>query len=232
MSGDSPLRSTAAYLAAGPAGNYRDRFRIWGSGQDVAKELPKGAVVLLHRADHLGLGAVTITDDPGWQGAIDYLGLDTPASVAGYWQRLGVTHLTWYPDNPPGSLEDWAREAVFIRARGAVRTKITNVGRYRLTAVQAQPVAAELTAPTRIAWLGCKDDPPTAIYSARGLGTRQPTTPLSQEAVTSDAGRALEAAHVVIVRKTCKGPKAVDVEMERSFEVATEGAELTAYWRR
>lgn len=231
MIGDSPIRGVADYLAAGHAGKYDERFRIWGSAQDAAKQFPPGAVVLLHRADHLGLGAVTVTDDTGWQGAIDYLALDSPTMVTHLWRRLGITHFAWYPKNPPGSPDGWAREAVYVRARNAVKTESKEIGPFRVMSMAPVLAEAEPGAPTVIAWLGCGGDPPAGLYSPRGLSKRQPTSLFDEAALAADPAKVLAGANVAVVRHACKGREAVVSAVTRGFVPASEGSELSAYTR-
>src|SRR6185295_8408337 len=87
MMGDNPLRAAVMHLSAGHEKRYTDRFRIVGGLQDVGKTLPPGSGVLMHYyTEELGLGVPAIADGVGWQGATEYLLLDTPANTVALWR--------------------------------------------------------------------------------------------------------------------------------------------------
>ncbi len=107
MIGDSPLKALIDHVAAGQQGRYDDRLRLHGGSlQAVGERLPAHAKVLVHeRHDRLGLGAASIADTIAWQGAVDYMVLDTPKAAAELWRKMGATHVMWWHDADSSSPE-------------------------------------------------------------------------------------------------------------------------------
>ena len=117
MMGDSPLKALVDFIALGHQHRYADRRRLHpGSLERVGARLPEHSKVLVHeKHDRLGLGAPSISDTLCWQGAVDYMVLDTPDAAAGLWHKMGATHVMWWDDVGMPWNDYMAREAVFAR---------------------------------------------------------------------------------------------------------------------
>jgi hypothetical protein len=230
MAGDAPLKATVDFIDAGHRGFYDARFGYGLTAIDVANQVPKEAKVLIHLAgERFGLERQTIADAPGWQGAVDYLALETPAQTFALWQRLGATHAAWLSPLLPATPEDLAREAVFAQAMSQYGDPPVAAGLWRVTPLHPTPRDSTLaTDPTRILWLGCPGSPPRGLYTPRELaaGTPQsvlPVTP-SVDAVTP----ALTRANFAIAFAACPVPAPVQILLDRVFRptVEVEGVRL------
>src|SRR6185369_3025065 len=205
MIGDSVLKATVDFVSAGHDGHYRERFRHPGSLEDVAPQVPAGAVVMQHEVqEKLGLGAPAICDMPEWQGALEYLIQDVPADVEALWRKLGATHVLWMPrKGGPWEIDKLAREAVFHRTvEPYVDMAPIDVGQYRLIALPPPGTAPVDSSPTRIAWMSCAGDPPNGVYTAADLAERRPLAPLVPAAVQAGPD-GLAAANAAVLRSGC-----------------------------
>jgi hypothetical protein len=204
MGGDNPLKLFVDYVALEQQGRYSDQTRVWGDLQknDLSHRVPPGSVLLAHHfTEKLGAGIPSVLDGKGWQGAIDYLTLPTPAATLALWRRLGITHV-WWDQSLPGRDDDlMAREAVFQHAAATFvpSTEVINHYQFGALAPSARPErAAERT---RIAWIGCGSDVPTGLYDPRGFAEGRGATDLGLV-----SRPALAAANVVLRRTSCPGP--------------------------
>jgi hypothetical protein len=230
---DSPIRAAADQLAAGHRKDYDQRFALFVDNQVLAKALPAKAKLLLHRErNRNGIPLATLVDEPGWQGAIDYVWLGSPQRTASLWHELGVTHVTWRPDLGDMSPEELAREAVFMSAiRGAREEAPRLVGGKQLVKLQAyrpQPEAPAL----RIAWLGCGGDPAIGIYDAPGLAIRVPAAPLVPQRVRENALAALAGVGALVLRPSCDYASAARSAIEKQFEHTSTAGDVSLWVRR
>lgn len=207
MIGDSVVKAAVDFLSAGHEGNYRDRFRYPGLLEDVAPHLPAGTKVLLHEIQvKLGLGAPAITDMPEWQGAFEYLIQDVPSEIERHWRLYGATHVVWMPrKGGPWTADKLAREAVFHRVLEPflAQSNPVETGSYRVLALPPAGAVTLDSSPTRIAWLGCADDPPSGLYTAAGLEKRTPLAAVASAGPSTPPEAALAKANAVIVRSGC-----------------------------
>ena len=235
MIGDSVLKQTVDLLGAGQNGAYDERRRLHGgSFESVGKRLPEHAKVLVHQHhDRLGLLHESVSDTIGWQGAIDYLLLDTPSAVVDLLHKLGVTHAVWWPDPGGMSPEEVAREAGFARAIDQWGTQPEDIGDRRLSALTSQPRDAALAArPTRIAWLGCGGDPPLGLFTPAGLTTRTPERKLTEEAVRSAPLAEIADANTLILRPGCGTLAGVEAQIAQQFKQMIKAGDVALWVRR
>lgn len=234
MIGDSPLKMTIDHIGAGQQKRYADRRRLhFGSLEEVGKRLSADAKVLIHeRHDRLGLGTASISDTLAWQGAVDYKVLDTAAAAYQLWHAMGATHVLWWNDRGGMSPDELAREAVFARTADLWGAGEEGIGDKRLSRLEAEPRDRTAAAqPTRIAWLGCGDDPTTALYSPRDLVARSPSAPLAMEQVREAPLEALAGANAVVLRSGCdlgKAPAGIPAQ----FKLAIRAGEVNLWIRR
>ncbi|HEX7506855.1 MAG TPA: hypothetical protein VF550_08785 [Polyangia bacterium] len=234
MIGDSPLKTLVDQVAAGHSGKYDDRERLHGgSFQSVAARLPYHSKVLIHeRHDRFGMMAETISDTVGWQGAVDYLLLETPNATVDLWRRLGATHATWWPDRGGMSPEELAREAGFARAVDQWGDGPENIGDRSLSKLTDHPKNATLAAqPTRIAWLGCGGDPPLGIFTPKGLAERRPERKLTENRVHEAALTELNAVNALVLRPSCGYLQGVEPEISKQFKLMIKCGDVSLWVR-
>lgn len=232
MVGDSVLKKTIDHLSAGHDKRYEGRLRIDNGLQDVAKEIPKGAKVLLHEIHpKLGVGAPTVLDADRFQLGIDYLGSPSPETTLALWRGLGITHVLWRADRGGMTYETLALEAVFADAMEHFGDKPKRVVGLELSELRASPARAGADAPTRLAWLGCGGDPVAGVYSPRGLTERRVERRLDASQLAGDPAAALAGVSLLILRPACPEMKAATAEIERSFRRLIQAGDV-ALWTR
>ncbi len=235
MIGDSVLKQTVDLLGAGQNGKYDDRRHLHGgSFQAVGERLPEHAKVLVHqRHDRLGLLHESVSDTIGWQGAIDYLLLDTPDATVDLWRTMGVTHVVWWPDAGGMSPEELAREAGFARTVDQWSTQPADIGDRRLSALAPQPRNASIAAqPTRIAWLGCGGDPSLGIFTPSGLAARTPERKLTEDAVRSAPLSEIAEANALILRPGCSYLAGIEAQVGQQFARMVQVGDVSLWVRR
>ena len=235
MIGDSPLKATIDFVGAGHQGRFDERRRLQGGIlQAVGERLPPHAKVLDHdRHDRLGLQAASISDSLCWQGAVDYMVHETPDYTAWLWRKLGATHVMWWHDFGDPWPEEMAREAAFYRALDLWCDAGETIGDKRLCKLQRKARDPSKSAmPTKIAWLGCGNDPALALFTPRGLVQRTPESDLDIEAVRSAPLDALAKANAIILRSSCDYLGNAVAEIPREFRQMRRAGPVTIWVRQ
>jgi hypothetical protein len=235
MIGDSPLKVLIDLVAAGHSGRYEDRRRLHGGSlQPIGEHLPEHSKVLIHeRHDRLGITVESIHDTIGWQGAIDYLLLETSNATVDLWRKLGVTHAMWWAERGGISPEDAAREAGFFRAIDQWCDGPDNIGDKRRCKLMDHAKDGTLAAqPTRIAWLGCGGDPPLGIFTQQELAERRTDHRLSEERVHEAPLEALSAANALVLRPSCGYLGGVESEISKQFKPMQRAGDVAIWVRR
>jgi hypothetical protein len=236
MVGDSPLKELINLVAAGQKRNYNDRWRLHGGSlRNVGEKVPEDAVVLVHdRHDRLGLGKKSVSDTAGWQGAIDYLLLDTPNATRAAWRTLDISHVMWWHDRGGMSPEELAREAIFARAMEQWGEEPQAVDERRVSALKSDnaknPGLAEQ--PTRIAWLGCGGDPKLGIYNPPGLAKREPERSLAEDHVHNAPLDALNPVNALVMRPSCGYLDGVEPEIAKQFTRVVKAGDVSLWIRK
>lgn len=110
----SPQKETLSLLQAGYAGKYKSRLGPRKSSfEDVGKELPRDARVVLHdQVMTLGIARPVIRDARPWQFGLNYGLLKDRPQVYDALKSLGATHVVW-TDGRQRYWDSVAGEAVF-----------------------------------------------------------------------------------------------------------------------
>jgi hypothetical protein len=231
MGGDNPLKLFVDYVSLEQRGQYADQTRVWGDLQenDLSRRVPRGSKLLAHHfTEKLGAGIPSVVDGKGWQGAIDYLTLRTPAATLALWRSLGITHV-WWDQSLPGRDDDlMAREAVFQHAAATFVPRTEVIHHYQFGPLVPGAPPDRAAEPTRIAWIGCGGDVPTGVYAPRGFAEGRGATDLG---LTSRP--ALAGANVVLRRTSCPLPSnevsdALNIQFVRRVDVGN----VTVFVRR
>lgn len=232
--GGSSLKALIDHVAAGDAKNYA---RSPYPGQElvaIGKRVndPSAKLVGHDFYQSVGVGAVVICDNPAWQGAIEYLLLDTPARVEKTWRGLGATHLLWPVQKEPRAHEHLARDAVFARAVEARTRSSWDVAGYRVAPLIASERRRTDRDPTRIAWLCCTADRALGIYTPRGLVRGMMEFSLTRAELTRDARAALGRANAVWFKQGCADEVAARAVIAEELTVVMKSGELSLAVRR
>jgi hypothetical protein len=203
----SPAKKSIDLLSAGFEHKYESRFNIQNSYQSIGKSLPKGARLLLHETNiNLGTGATTVLDNPGWQYAIEYGSLKSPAEMTPLLRSLGVTHVYARPDRSKGkdSIAGDIRFMDYVRRRA---TKAQSVAGGILVEVGNAPSGPF---DDTVAVLSCGSDYEPGQYLVNDLSTppfgpRLGELPAPRRPATlpDDAANLVETSEYVVVDPHC-----------------------------
>jgi hypothetical protein len=203
----SPLKKSIDLLSAGFEKKYESRFNVQNSYQAIGKQLPKHARLLMHETNiNLGTGATTVLDNPGWQYAIEYGSLKSPADMIPLLRGLGVTHVYARPERSKGkdSIAGDIRFMDYVRRRA---TKSASVAGGILVEVgDALPGPFDDT----VAMLSCGQDYEPGQYLVNDLSTPpfgprlaelpEPRTPAT---LPEDAAKLVETSEYVVLDPHC-----------------------------
>jgi len=221
---DSPIRAVGELLGSAQQKKYQERFQRPGTLLEVGDALPLKAKGLLHTVEEkLGARAELVLDAPGRQGAIDYLLLESPQTVAALWRQMGITHIIWIPGWGQGSGDDWVREAIFDRTLHQFAEYPIDRSQWRIAALaKAAGDAADAAEATRVAWLACNETPALGIYSSRGFRDKAPEQALAVESLSERPLDGLAAANAVVLDRRCESLKSAFEALPAEFELVTE----------
>lgn len=239
MIGDTPIKAFADFVTAHRGEPLATRLPVWGDldKNDVQDKVPRGGKLLAHHpTEKLGARVESAIDSPGWQGAIEYMSLSSPAAVLREWKRIGVTHVWWQPVSNNIWLDQMVREAIFHRAVAAYVRSTEMTGRYRFGALETSSHPPDVDSPTRIGWIGCNGDPPNGVYEPRPLSTALHVPVMPQTAWASPAlvDQVLDvnpatAPHVVVLRDGCPGAPELRQAFGSRFSIAAVFGERTVF---
>ncbi|MFZ5889483.1 MAG: hypothetical protein ACOY0T_00290 [Myxococcota bacterium] len=234
MIGESPVKAAVDLIASGHQQRYHpdERLRIAGDVQDVGRRLPASAVVLLHsNTGLLGTAHPVVNDLPGWQGAIEYLELDSPERTAQMWRSLGVTHIAFRLQRGPAGFDTLARELVFARAVDRYSDNVTGIASFTVTTLK-QAAVAENADPTKVLWIGC-DNRAVGLFTPKGLAEGPPYRELTQlgSVSPSDYEALLADANAAVVRPACNRLPAVNEFVQQRFRAVGTVGDAQLYVR-
>jgi hypothetical protein len=235
MIGDTPFKAAVDHIADGHKGRYRERRHLWGTLEDLGRVIPKGARVLVHDfTEKLGLGAPAVVDGTEWQGAIDYLALPRTRDVLALWRRLGVTHAAWRPNRGGMSPETLAREAVFAVTLVRHGEGFTEVGGYGFAALASDGRQTDGTGQSKdflIAWLGCRGDPTTGVYTPAGMEKKTVLREIGPIELAASPADALRDAQAIVLRPDCPGLEGAIAVIGQGFRKMVTAGDV-ALWTR
>jgi hypothetical protein len=233
MLGDSPIRAAGDLLGAAYQHRYEERFARSGSLEEIGRKLPGGATVLVHDVDEkLGARSQAVLDNPGRQGAIEYLKLDSPRAVKNLWRKLEVTHVVYLPHWAGMGRDDLAREAIFDRTIYLFGAMPRDQAHFRYVELVETPKdAAQATEPTRIAWLACHEVPSYGIYTLAGLRAERPDVMLTDGMLSGSPLGALAAANAMVLDRSCPNVSEAVGALSAEFEAITRPGEREVWVR-
>ena len=203
----SPLKKSIDLLSAGFERKYDSRFVVQASYQAIGRQLPEGARLLLHETNiNLGTGVSTVLDNPGWQYAIEYGSLKSPAEVTRLLRGLGVTHVFTKTDRTKGkdSIAGDLRFLDYVRRRAQ---KSTAVGGGILVEVGDAPAGP---VDDTVAVLSCGEDYEPGQYQLEDLATppfgprlKKLPGPRVAASLPDDAEHLLEISEYAVVDPHC-----------------------------
>ncbi len=151
MAPQHPMRLSMDLVASGYQGRVADRFAPPSELVDVGKTLPPGTRVLIHESHlRLGIGAPSVSDARGTQGALSYRRADSPRALWEKLRGLGVTHVLW---SSPMGLETYGDEAVFYDFVTRHLEDTRTIGAFKVGRISASPPPS--AAYRAVAILGC-----------------------------------------------------------------------------
>lgn len=95
---NSGIGAATAFFARAYAGDRARRTMPFDEYAGIGRMLPARAKVLLHHEHiRLGIAAMTVSDEPTSQHAINYVRLGSSPALHRRLRQLGVTHVVWVP---------------------------------------------------------------------------------------------------------------------------------------
>lgn len=203
----SPLKKSIDLLSAGFEHKYESRFNVQSSYQAIGKQLPKGARLLLHETNiNLGTGATTVLDNPGWQYAVEYGSLKSPADMVPLLHSLGVTHIFAKPEKSKGkdSIAGDIRFFDYVRRRAGSAQSVAGGILVKVTNVPADDFD------DTVAVLSCGNDYEPGQYLVTDLATppfgprvKQLPEPREPATLPQDAAHLVDVSEYVVVDPHC-----------------------------
>jgi hypothetical protein len=221
---DSPIRALGEFLGAAHQKHYRERFERPGSLLEVGDALPAKAKALVHVVEEkLGARAELVLDAPGRQGAIEYMVLYSPQTVAALWKQLQITHVIRIPGWSPGGDEDWIREAVFDRTLYQFGEPPIDRSQWRIAGLaEAAKNATDAAESTHVAWLTCHESPPMGIYSPRDFRKQTPEAKLTEASLSASPLDGLASANAIVLDRKCDSLKPTFAALPAEFTSVTQ----------
>jgi len=162
----SPLKKSIDLLSSGFEGNYDRRFGVQGQFQAVARELPKGARVLVHdENNHLGLEAQSIMDRFPFEYGISYGLQQNPRAVYDLYRSLGATHILWAPRSK--GTDSLAGDIMFYYFALKRSHSLGTPGGMRLAKMPDTPPTEPFN--DTVAVFSCSGSYPTGLYPVSSL---------------------------------------------------------------
>jgi hypothetical protein len=218
--GATAARAVVDLLGRGFTRDYAARLTPYRQWQAIAGALPPGAKVLVHEEEvHLGLGAPSVLDYPGDQGAL-YWGEPGVSTPVGIWKSLrdhGVTHVLW------ASRLDHATDTVagglaFFEFAALHTRKVGTYGGYELAELPGDSPPESL--PGDVAYYPCDDGEPFApgLYPLEAMA-RDPadSRPIALPVAGIDMGEAVARARFLVLDPRCHPP--LSAELRAPFEL-------------
>lgn len=163
----APVKLSADMVATGYKKKYKERLHPFGSWYEVGKALPKGARLLVHdQHTHLGIRVASVSDWPGFQGAISYGQAASLRDVHDMFKRLGVTHAVWWTTNSRG-IDSLAGDLAFfgyVLRYGEELTKHSG-----LTTCKLPDTPPDETIPDTVLYLGCPGNYKSGLYERKAM---------------------------------------------------------------
>jgi hypothetical protein len=228
------LRELSDHVAAGDERNFARQPYPGTELQVIGRKLndPRAKLVSHDFYQTVGVGTQLLHDNPAWQGAIDYLALDTPERTFKKWRELGATHVLWPSQKEARAPDDLARDAVLARAVAAFTRSPFTVAGYKVAQLVRGPARDPERDRTRIAWLGCGSERALGIYTPEGLALGNVEHPLTSVELASDPSTALAKANAVWTRASCAEAVSASSVLSGQFEEVLRSGEITLVVRR
>jgi hypothetical protein len=151
---DSPAKLAIDMIGTGYHKRYKERLQPYGAWYQIGRDLPRGAVVLVHEQHpHTGLRAPSVNDWPGYQGGISYGRLSSARAACDTLRAMGVTHIVWSTLNTRG-IDSLAGDLAFF---GVVFRHCRDHKKYEglsMCAIDEAATAPDL--PDSVLYAGCQ----------------------------------------------------------------------------
>ena len=224
---------TALFLGQSDGKESSARLTAYPEWEAMGSALPRGAKVLVHEElIHFGLGAESVGDYPGYQGALYWgePGASTPADVWRILREQGVTHVAW-ANNLDHATDTVAGAFAFFDFAAHHTTRLGTYGGFALAAVPHVPPANSTAG--EIAYYPCDPDPLFApgLYPleamARAPGDLRTAAGPNATASMTDA---IARSRYLLYDARCHGP--LPGEARQAFELLAARGQAMLLMRR
>ena len=230
MMGEVPARRAMHLLSSTYRGEWDSRLRFGTGFDDIAKDLPKKAVVLLHEEYlRMGMGRPVVGDSARWQGGIHYPVLRRPDRIYDLLRSYGVTHIVWSTSQSVNREIPVSGELIFfdfIFHYTEQHRYINGFGVANMPSVR--PPAKE---PGSVLYLGCqtqRDMPLTEIDATVAGDGGSPSA--KDEEAKARFNKLAEQVRYVVIRERCQNE--VPSTVQQSFMCVPRWGDVTLWVRR
>jgi hypothetical protein len=235
-SANDRVRSALELIVSGFNGRAKTRFATYRNEYiQLGRALPPDAKVLLH-AEHVSLGfdRTVLLDWAGFQGLIDYRGLNNVRELHERLRSFGITHIVHIPGARAASSK--AEEVLFAAYVNRYAQRVGAFGGFQLLALPAQP--PPITERWRALVLGGVAGYGNGLYDITQLGVLESFPPAHQRypgalfpaPPDKDLGDLLARAHAVVVTSAFAATRpALLQSMAATFRAERTYAGFTVY---
>jgi len=230
MTRATPLTTTSDLISLGWKKKYDDRFKVPGALFEVGRSplVPDDARILMHENNpRLGIWRPVVVDVAGWQFALRYELMDSPAAVDDAFHNLGITHILSRPQSSRGMdcLGADLRYFDYLNADTKQITRFGDMGFFELPKARPDP-----TPRTAVAYLGCNRLYERGLHELSSLSVRDkqvlkppPRRPATKRLGT-DVAEILADADFAVVDPKCK-PGVDTSKLDAFVRIGTRGKE-------
>jgi hypothetical protein len=150
----SPIVAAVELLASGYRDQYEKRLHPYEPWETIGASLPPHSKLLLHeRYLHLGLGAMSVSDLPGYQGGISYEDDASPKGIATMLSGYSVTHVLWQTNTSHGQ-SSLAADLAFFRFATQFTRDRQSIGQFTVARIAGSTTS--MSSPDLVAFYECR----------------------------------------------------------------------------
>ncbi|MGC4066297.1 MAG: hypothetical protein QM784_17020 [Polyangiaceae bacterium] len=219
MNGKASLQATLDYLASSYTPQRKTRNALPNTLEYLGRRLrPKMHAILHNFRLRLGTNVEIVTDETGWQGAIDYLQHGSPHDTLTVWKQVEATHVIWQPNRGGADSNDVARELVFLRAIHEYANPSGPLRDWYVDPIHFTDESSLATQPNVLGWYVCTTIPRPGVYDVRKFAKSKPEQAFPDNTVTdSVAIGAIERVNAIALDSHCQGSERVRELIGQSF---------------
>jgi hypothetical protein len=219
MTGKASLQSTLEYWASSYTPQRKTRNALPNTLEALGRRLqPKMRAILHNFRLRLGTHVEILTDETGWQGAIDYLQHQSPHDTLSTWKQVKATHVIWQPNRGGADSNDVARELVFLRAVHEYAKPTAPLRDWYVDPIRFVDESPLAKQPNVLGWYVCNTIPRPGIYEVRQFAKSSSMQTFPNNAVAdAQAISAVAKTNAIALDSHCQGSERLREYIGSSF---------------